>query len=261
MTGQLRLKAFARRASLRSAAADFTGSEVKGRELTDGIPCRSRAAAEGTPDLSPLPCSPSALRTIGRIANPFPFYEPILKTRPSSPRPGGSRAMSRFRTALAFLLWAIGAAANAQGPPIPTEAQVAVAPQPLPSSAPFLASLDDESAPSPPAAPAAPAASTQPAAPSDAEKTAAAIEKLSKSVETISKNLTVVTADEQIKLVVGGVISADFLPDRSPPAFRSSLRRARRSASARRRSTPMPANRRCSPTSPDRSSATSRPAA
>jgi hypothetical protein len=125
--------------------------------------------------------------------------------------------MSRFRTALAFLLWAIGAAANAQGPPIPTEAQVAVAPQPLPSSAPFLASLDDESAPTPQAAPAAPAASTQPAAPSDAEKTAAAIEKLSKSVETISKNLTVVTADEQIKLVVGGVISADFFWNQARP--------------------------------------------
>lgn len=43
------------------------------------------------------------------------------------------------------------------------------------------------------------------------------IEGLAKSVEVLGKNLTVVTGDEQIKLVVGGVISADFYYNHARP--------------------------------------------
>jgi hypothetical protein len=43
------------------------------------------------------------------------------------------------------------------------------------------------------------------------------LEELAKSVEALSKNLTVVTGDEQIKLVLGGAITADFYYNHARP--------------------------------------------
>src|SRR5262249_36485659 len=70
-------------------------------------------------------------------------------------------------------------------------------------------------APGPPAQPST--TGQQPAAPADPSKKAITLEELAKSVETLSKNLTVVTGDEQIKLVLGGVISADFYFNQARP--------------------------------------------
>src|SRR5262249_58579491 len=47
--------------------------------------------------------------------------------------------------------------------------------------------------------------------------TAVTLEELAKSVETLGKNLTVVTGDEEIKLVLGGVLSADFYYNHARP--------------------------------------------
>src|SRR5262245_2817544 len=50
-----------------------------------------------------------------------------------------------------------------------------------------------------------------------AQKQAATLEELSKSVEALSKNLTVVTGDEQFKLVLGGSLAADFYYNHARP--------------------------------------------
>jgi hypothetical protein len=106
--------------------------------------------------------------------------------------------MSRTTGALAGLLWVIGGIALAQGISTTPEApelpgvQLTVSVDPPPTSDPGSASGQKSDVPADPA------------------KTAAALQELSKTVETLGKNLTVVTADEKIKLVLGGVISADF---------------------------------------------------
>src|SRR5262249_7675568 len=51
------------------------------------------------------------------------------------------------------------------------------------------------------------------APPGEQDKLAAIGEKL----EALAKNLTVVTADEQIKLVLGGILSADFFYNQARP--------------------------------------------
>jgi hypothetical protein len=132
---------------------------------------------------------------------------------------GGTGAMFRYGTTLTLLAGLFAGAAHAQAPTqapifgIPTAEQIVVAP-PLPVPAEIAATAPE----TPP---------TQPAAPTEAEKAAAekaaaakageAIEKLSAAVEKISKNLTVVTGDEEMKLVLGGVISADFFYNHARP--------------------------------------------
>jgi hypothetical protein len=56
-----------------------------------------------------------------------------------------------------------------------------------------------------------------PPPPPEQPKPVPTLEELAKSVEALSKNLTVVTGDEQIKLVLGGVISADFYYNHARP--------------------------------------------
>jgi hypothetical protein len=51
----------------------------------------------------------------------------------------------------------------------------------------------------------------------DADMSAETIKKLSASVEILGKNLTVVTGNEQIKIVLGGVVSADFYYNHARP--------------------------------------------
>jgi hypothetical protein len=58
---------------------------------------------------------------------------------------------------------------------------------------------------------------SQSTAPTGPDKSVAPLEGLSKTVEALSKNLTVVTGDEQMKLVLGGVISADFFYNHARP--------------------------------------------
>ena len=77
--------------------------------------------------------------------------------------------------------------------------------------------------PAPPATPTQPTTTGQhPAAtgqqpPADPAKTAATVQELTKKVEALGKNLTVVTGDEKIKLVLGGAITADFYYNHARP--------------------------------------------
>jgi hypothetical protein len=113
--------------------------------------------------------------------------------------------MSRYGIVLALAYWAFSGVAHGQtqfgslrntssvgGPGLDLQA-----PQPAPPAT---------TAPSPEATPA-----------TDSAKAAGALEELSSAVDKISKNLTVVTGDEQIKLVLGGVISADFFYNHARP--------------------------------------------
>jgi hypothetical protein len=99
--------------------------------------------------------------------------------------------MSRTRGALSVLALAVGGLALGQGPPAPPAPGDAVPPVPGPAA--------------PPAPPAEPA------------KTAETLEKLTKTVEALGKNLTVTTADEKIKLVIGGSLTADAYFNRARP--------------------------------------------
>jgi hypothetical protein len=56
-----------------------------------------------------------------------------------------------------------------------------------------------------------------PAAPADQAKAAPTLESLATTVEALGKNLTVVTGDEQIKLILGGAINADFYYNHARP--------------------------------------------
>jgi len=71
--------------------------------------------------------------------------------------------------------------------------------------------------PSSPTKPPAAAAVPPSTEPVDAAKVASTLQDLAKSVETIGKNLTVVTGDENIKMVLGGFISADFYYNHARP--------------------------------------------
>jgi hypothetical protein len=118
--------------------------------------------------------------------------------------------MSRTGLALAVLAWAVGGIALGQGKPVSP---------PVTELPPIDSATDPQRAPAAAAQPAP--AGGQPAAPADpakaaagqadAAKEAATLETLAKTVETLGKNLTVVTGDEQIKIVLGGAIIADFL--------------------------------------------------
>src|SRR5215831_10876436 len=111
--------------------------------------------------------------------------------------------MSRTRGALSVLALAVGSIAFGQVPPPTTESPV-TAPGGL-------------SPPSQEPATPTPAKDQQPAAPAETPKTAETLEKLTKTVDALSKNLTVTTADEQIKVVFGGLISADFYFNQARP--------------------------------------------
>src|SRR4029450_3543928 len=106
--------------------------------------------------------------------------------------------MARARSVLATLIWASGGIAFGQST-LPAQT-----PSELPAIVPDAAVV--QPAPSAPAPPAADPAKPPPAC----EELGKPVETLGKTVETLGKNLTVVTGDEQIKLVLGGVISADF---------------------------------------------------
>src|SRR5262245_43468206 len=77
--------------------------------------------------------------------------------------------------------------------------------------------VDGKSATLPIIQPQDPAAPAAPAAPADPAKAAATLQELGKAVEEISKNLTVVTGDPEIKIVLGGAIIADFLYNSARP--------------------------------------------
>src|SRR5262245_60978051 len=119
--------------------------------------------------------------------------------------------MVRTRNVLAALAWVAGGVALAQGPPVITpviefpvlDSGVVLQPaQPAPGQA----------------AAAQPTATGQLAtAKADPAKAAATLEELGKTVETLGKNLTVVTGDEKIKLILGGVINADFYYNHARP--------------------------------------------
>src|SRR5262245_59683188 len=57
----------------------------------------------------------------------------------------------------------------------------------------------------------------QPAVPADPAKAPDPVQELAKKLEALGKNLTVLTADEQIKIVLGGLISADFYYNHARP--------------------------------------------
>lgn len=107
--------------------------------------------------------------------------------------------MSRTLGALVVMAWGAVGLATAQNPQ-PAPGTPAPAPGGFAPLAPGPAA--------PPASGQPPVTGQPPAA--DPAKTAETLEKLTKSVETLGKNLTVVTGDEQVKLVLGGAITADF---------------------------------------------------
>ena len=108
------------------------------------------------------------------------------------------------KAVLALIIGALGGIALGQTPPAaPTTESLPGAPGKL------------ESVTQDPAAPNA-LPGSQPTASGDA-KTAAALEALTATVETLGKNLTVVTGDEQIKLVLGGALTADFYYNHARP--------------------------------------------
>jgi hypothetical protein len=108
--------------------------------------------------------------------------------------------MSRSKSLLAAVVWALGGIALGQGMPT----------TPPTFEFPVVESGSDVQ-PAPEAAAQPSPTDQQPAAPADPAKTAATVQELAKTVETLGKNLTVVTGNEQIKLVLGGAIVADFL--------------------------------------------------
>ena len=114
--------------------------------------------------------------------------------------------MSRTGCLLAVFAWAVGGIALAQGPPT----------TPPTAESPVTALRGILPSPQEPATQPAPR-DLQPAAPTDTAKTAETLEKLSKSVENLGKNLTVVTGDERIKLILGGAITADFYFNQARP--------------------------------------------
>jgi hypothetical protein len=113
--------------------------------------------------------------------------------------------MSRTVGALVVFAWAACNLALGQEPSTPPTAESAViAPgNVMPSS------QEPASTPT--------TTSQQSAAPVDPTKTAENLAKLTTTVEALGKNLTVVTGDEQIKLVLGGAISADFYFNQARP--------------------------------------------
>jgi hypothetical protein len=121
--------------------------------------------------------------------------------------------MTRMGGVLAVLAWAAGSIAWGQGTPTtpPPHELPAVESGVLPPPAPAAPAQPPATA-EPPADPAKPA---EP--PADPAKIAATLAELAKGVETLGKNLTVVTGDEQIKLVLGGVITADFYYNHACP--------------------------------------------
>jgi len=125
--------------------------------------------------------------------------------------------MSRTGTVLAVFAWAAGGIALGQAQPVsprPIElppVESGSGPQPVQwTVAPSPTGGQPADAAKGAAAPADPAKAADATADA-AKKEAATLETLSKTVETLGKNLTVVTGDEQIKIVLGGTIIADFL--------------------------------------------------
>src|SRR5262245_51398902 len=104
--------------------------------------------------------------------------------------------MERMGSLLALFAWAVSGIALGQGTPttLPAPAVPVVPPEIV-----VQPSQEPGGKPAP--------TGDQPAAPADVAKTAATLQELAKSVEALSKNLTVVTGDEQIKLVLGGIIN------------------------------------------------------
>ena len=120
--------------------------------------------------------------------------------------------MLRTGTTLVLLLFFCDIA-NSQVPSFETATIDPAFLPPPPVNSPIVSTTSAETAPGD-----ADVKTDKAAAEKDATaKTAEAIEKLSGAVEKISKNLTVVTGDEEIKLVVGGVISADFFWNHARP--------------------------------------------
>lgn len=116
--------------------------------------------------------------------------------------------MARARNVLAALIWVSGGIALGQ------ETLPPRTPSELPAIVPDAAVV--QPAPVAPAAPVPPATDAAKPAPT-LEELGKTVETLGKTVETLGKNLTVVTGDEQIKLVLGGVISADFYYNHARP--------------------------------------------
>src|SRR5262245_44544254 len=113
--------------------------------------------------------------------------------------------MSRTGTVLALLAWAAcGIALGQEKPPSPPA-------QELP---PIETGIGPQQAQTP--AQPAPTGGP-PSAPGDAAKEAATRETLAKTVETLGKNITIGTGDEQIKLLLGGAINADFYYNHARP--------------------------------------------
>src|SRR5262245_16723300 len=128
------------------------------------------------------------------------------RVRSGSHSVGVGQPMSRTGCLLAVFAWAVGGIALAQRPPTTPP----VAELPVISPRGFLPP------PQEPATQPAPR-DQQPATPTDTAKTAETLDKLTKSVETLGKNLTVVTGDEKVKVVFGGAITADFYFNQARP--------------------------------------------
>src|SRR5262245_31680893 len=111
--------------------------------------------------------------------------------------------MSRTKVALSALALAMGSVSLGQ-PPQPTSGSLVTAP------GGFVP---------PPQVPTAqpPSNDSQSAVPADPAKTAENLEKLTKTVEILGKNLTVVTGDEKVKVVFGGTIIADAYFNQARP--------------------------------------------
>src|SRR5262245_9252729 len=121
--------------------------------------------------------------------------------------------MSRTKSMLAALVWVSGGLAMAQGtlpPQTPSELPVAL-PEAVEQTPPSTAAKPPPTAVQP-TVPAEPAKT-----PGTLEELGKTVETLGKTVETLGKNLTVVTGDEQIKIVLGGVISGDFYYNHARP--------------------------------------------
>src|SRR5262245_31606343 len=111
--------------------------------------------------------------------------------------------MSRTKVALSALALAMGSVSLGQ-PPQPTSGSLVTAPGGFvpPPQVPTVQ---------------APSNDSQSAVPADRAQTAENLEKLTKTVETLGKNLTVVTGDEKVKVVFGGTIIADAYFNQARP--------------------------------------------
>jgi hypothetical protein len=138
--------------------------------------------------------------------------------------------MSRTAAVLAVLAWVTGSLVWGQGTPsTPPASEFAVDSEGLLQPGPVIPAQatatgrhpadpsDRIKAAAPPADPAATSADPAKKAAATLEELGKSVETLGKSVETLGKNVTVVTGIEDIKLVLGGVISADFYYNHARP--------------------------------------------